>query len=1347
MDMVVGVDIHFEMVPTPAGPIPTPFPNPFIGVVLDPAGLATGLAVAAALSLATGGTPTGPVLINNMPATNVGTEAKGMGHILIPPGVSWVPMPKFPKPSFRGPPEFPGLPVKPEDDAVSIMGSTTVTIMGSSAVRMGEVWMSCGEPLRLPSSAVIAIPKGPLVLVGGPPGVNLLDALLAMIKTKWVAGYLHSLLSRVKSDRLRNILSKAVCFFTGHPVDVANGRMLTDNVDFELPGPLPLKFERTYVSSWSHRSGPLGPGWSHSCDQAIWFERGKVVYLAEDGREIEFDVFDLPEHSLRPGQQVYDPINRLTLRFQRSNLIEIETHDGETIEFAQLRTATSGPRAHWWRMQRRRSRDRHEIAFTYDARGNLEWIRDCGGRVAQFEHDKDNRLTCVRLPHPVGDGHVEYLRYAYDSEGDLVRATDAHGASWTYAYQRHLMVRETDRAGLSFYFAYDGWGHDACCVRTWGDGGIYDHVIDYAKGQQTVVTNSLGHRTGYKLNAIGLVVEILDAFGGTQKFEYDERTLQKLKQTDQVGGVTTWEYDDRGNCTKTVGPTGATTAVAYNGMNLPTQATDESGGTWKWTYDSLGHVVSLADPAGQVETYSWRDGLLVIVAHGGAQPMRLEWDSSKNPSLMERGDYRATFEHDRLGRLTRSIEQGRSTRYTSDILGRLVTQSSATGMLLQLTYDPEGKLTRHRSPNHDMEFTYTCRDRVASRRGYGLDFKFQYDTEGQLIGVTNAAGEQLRVELDPAGQVLSETGFDGQIRRYQRDAAGRITRVHMPSGRWAKLTHDAEDRVTEVTHSDGTWVKYQYDPGGALVAAENEGGKLSLSWDFGARTFRESFSSAHTERWVESGLGWDGQRSSLKTSLGTQVDVQRDQRGLLARVDIGSTNSARTRRAIHFQQDVLGASLAIGFPGRVGESWSYDSEGRASARHVDGPNPLRVLHSSLQWRGEDQIAAIVTSEGSTNFQHDAAGRLTHAQYPDGSSVVRTFDGAGNVHSNDARQYGPGGRIKEAQGRSYRHDADGLLVEKRMPDGALWQYAWFASGLLREVRRPDDVLVQFEYDALGRRTRKRVLRSEQGAGDVLIEDRAFVWDGQQLLHEVSTETGLTTWHWQPESLRPIAKEQNGNYFSITADHLGSPREMHDEKGQLVWQNQLDPLGRPRDGEGNLAECPWRWPGQYHDAETGLYANGARYYDPADGQYLTPDPLGLTSDAAPYAYVEDPLSWIDPLGLAGYMHPAGVWVTGGGNPVFPSSYNCRLPPSMRAANVSDIRQMGHATRELRDAIAKGKVDGSIFSRRQLKAIKAGKPRIPGLTWHHHPNGSMMQLVNRKLHASVGHDGGRKKVGGRC
>ncbi|MDX6040033.1 HNH/endonuclease VII fold putative polymorphic toxin, partial [Scandinavium lactucae] len=39
-----------------------------------------------------------------------------------------------------------------------------------------------------------------------------------------------------------------------------------------------------------------------------------------------------------------------------------------------------------------------------------------------------------------------------------------------------------------------------------------------------------------------------------------------------------------------------------------------------------------------------------------------------------------------------------------------------------------------------------------------------------------------------------------------------------------------------------------------------------------------------------------------------------------------------------------------------------------------------------------------------------------------------------------------------------------------------------------------------------------------------------------------------------------------------------------------------------------------------------------YDTETGQYLTPDPIGLAGGVNPYGYVHNPLSWVDPLGLA-------------------------------------------------------------------------------------------------------------------
>ncbi|MFP2930506.1 RHS repeat-associated core domain-containing protein [Pyxidicoccus sp. 3LG] len=71
-------------------------------------------------------------------------------------------------------------------------------------------------------------------------------------------------------------------------------------------------------------------------------------------------------------------------------------------------------------------------------------------------------------------------------------------------------------------------------------------------------------------------------------------------------------------------------------------------------------------------------------------------------------------------------------------------------------------------------------------------------------------------------------------------------------------------------------------------------------------------------------------------------------------------------------------------------------------------------------------------------------------------------------------------------------------------------------------------------------------------------------------------------------------------------------------------------------------PVRFPGQYHDAETDLFENWNRYYDPSIGQYLQPEPMlqkpewvkgqALQGFAAPtYAYANNnPLHFVDPDG---------------------------------------------------------------------------------------------------------------------
>jgi RHS repeat-associated protein len=63
-----------------------------------------------------------------------------------------------------------------------------------------------------------------------------------------------------------------------------------------------------------------------------------------------------------------------------------------------------------------------------------------------------------------------------------------------------------------------------------------------------------------------------------------------------------------------------------------------------------------------------------------------------------------------------------------------------------------------------------------------------------------------------------------------------------------------------------------------------------------------------------------------------------------------------------------------------------------------------------------------------------------------------------------------------------------------------------------------------------------------------------------------------------------------------------------------------------------ESDLRFPGQIEDAETGLYYNWHRYYDPEIGRYVTADPIGLVGGVNLYTYVGgDPVNLSDPDGL--------------------------------------------------------------------------------------------------------------------
>lgn len=106
-------------------------------------------------------------------------------------------------------------------------------------------------------------------------------------------------------NRLADILQPIKCKTFGEPVDAATGRVYHTNADFELPGPIPVVWERTYYSD-AAVDGPLGYNWHHSYNLGIrQLEEGAFAFRHADGRESFLPV-------LKPGDSYFDRKEQLS---------------------------------------------------------------------------------------------------------------------------------------------------------------------------------------------------------------------------------------------------------------------------------------------------------------------------------------------------------------------------------------------------------------------------------------------------------------------------------------------------------------------------------------------------------------------------------------------------------------------------------------------------------------------------------------------------------------------------------------------------------------------------------------------------------------------------------------------------------------------------------------------------------------------------------------------------------------------------------------------------------------------------------------------------------------------------
>lgn len=1097
-DPQIGIDIHMYQLP------PGPLPTAHISIVLDPFDYL-------------------PFIGATVQVAGVKRATAGTGglSVHIPLGM-WMPPLRAPE--------------GPQFDDELFMGSKTVLADDSPFSRLGMPVLDCSvvgmvPPFRLkkpekphmsmsmPTAVNLAIPD--TVFIGGPPTISMMaiatklgfaalgKGFKALRKTKGfqrAEEAFNKARQKLFKDMEPGFLKCKV--LRAEPVDIRDGSVSVSQLDFSIPGRLSLTWRRAYSSNSDHE-GMCGYGWQTPADFRLEIDTDGVVMFFEANGAAVFP--QLPEvagadHAVtefvdgarlswirNDGTDELQVVTKDDLRYvfhkPASNLLPL--HQALQLKIQRIEDLSGN----YWRFER--------------ANGHLTRIIESGinmlpGRFVEV-HETAGKIHQLSLHDPATGLTRLLTTYKYQNI-DLAAVVDALDAARVFDYDRHHMVRHTDRLGQSFHYTYDSeWR----VTHAWGAQGLHDYRFSYnILLRETEVADSLGHISLIKFDEDNLPLCEIDPLGGVTVFEYDEvgRTTAIV---DAVGARTEFTYDERGNLLRLLQGDGAATAMVFDGANHVVELVDPLGRSWGRSWDERGLLLEQRSPGGACTRYAYdANGQLQTHVNARGATIALSFDRYGNLSqLTDALGQCSYFEHDAIGCLTRHASPvGVVTEYRYDAKGRLLQAQQASGAIDRCDYDAEDQLVSYTDKNGTQtRMEYFGTGQLAKHvQANGEFVRYLYNTEEQLIGLINQRKENYRFNRDALGRIIEEVDYWDQVRQYRYDAAGNLLSATDPLGRTISYATDRLGRIIKKSMSDSDHPAhtvedfFHYDKNGALIEARNSHRRILRKFDVDGRLIEESqdgFLIAYN-------YDEAGNRILRRSGAGNTLVFTYD---LCNRVETITIND---ETPVLIERDVLGRVTAEQLSDGLRRELQYDVTGHLTAQTVLR-DQLSLFSTAYEYdNAGNQIRSNDSEYGNNLYQYDPLGNIL--RHTDPASHVTEFlnDPAGDRLHTKVRQQemkqtvGAEGQAEvmwsregSSDGRHYAFDRAGNLTQRNhvsiapAADHTL-RLRWDASQRLIESKQGDQVF-HYGYDPLGRRVFKR--------GPT--QSTWFFWDGDALLGEV------------------------------------------------------------------------------------------------------------------------------------------------------------------------------------------------------------------------------------------------------
>lgn len=919
--------------------------------------------------------------------------------------------------------------------------------------------------------------------------------------------------------------------------------------------------------------------------------------------------------------------------------------------------------------------------YDYDSNGRLEKTTVSGLAPVKLLYDGLGRVAVQRVL--LGDGGTEspddpltVRTLSYQTVEDALwevsttsQATDASAAHDLITTQKRQL----------------GTGPNAVQASINADGTITTQSTSVARPTATVTTtttSSRATRTAVRIVVNGLL-QSETSFTATTATTY---TYDGLERPDTVttpeGVVHKTLYDDtaagiarsrvKEQQLQPVGGSFITQAsYAYYPLGAAQEGrlqtlTNAENATTSYTYDAAGHLLTQTGTASYSLRYEY-DTL--------GRVWKLHTYRAASPDLTQDGDV-TTWVYDEVsGKLTRKLDaanHGPTYAYTAS--GLLHTRTWQRGVVTTYTYDGAGRLT-------DIDYSDST-----------PDVSHGYDRAGRRISTTDAAGTHTLAydgsQLDTwtvsgAGAPWSGLSVDYDLtagRRSGRTASlGGIT---VPGVSYAYATTTGSLESVSTAGPGGGTVTATYRSTATtgwqegVTYAVGSSTKLTSTRTPDARGRLDAVSWANGANAVLSGHDYTLDEMNRRTAALRQ-DGSKWTYGYNSR---GEVTSAAKEDAAQIPEP--GKQYGFAFDGlgnRTSSTVSSVADNEVLRTTGYTANELNqyteIAHPQPGWlvlSGSANPAASVSIDGSPPTLR--AGPLWHYEKSVDNSagairrvaeIIATHPDGGSNNAPITAQH-KGTLFIPPPVEVVTHDDDG-----NQTSNARWTYTWDGENRLIAAEESLAILLQppgsaavkrqrleCAYDAQGRRISKRVLTAEGTSTTfVLKQSLVFLYDGWNMLAEIDTTATarlVRSYEWgldlsdtmdgaggvggllvlrehpvssnqSPASCHAPYYDGNGNVMDLVNLATGgvSARYEYGAFGETISV----------DGEAIADANPFRFSTKYLDAETGLLHYTHRYYDAANGWWMSRDPIEEEGGINLYGMLaNDCLNSTDYLGLA-------------------------------------------------------------------------------------------------------------------